>query len=60
MERLEWLGMLATQVLSQLCYTPTVGPTLILKHFPIFCLSLFAFFGLNRAVSVHLFVDRAP
>jgi hypothetical protein len=33
MERLEWLGMLAKQVLSQLSYTPTVGTTLILKHF---------------------------
>ena len=33
MERMEWLGMLAKQVLSQLSYTPTAGTTLILKHF---------------------------
>jgi len=43
----------AKQVLSQLSYTPTVGLTLILKHFPIFCLSLFTFFGLDRAETVH-------
>ena len=35
MERLERLGMLAKQVLSQLSYTPTVRGTLILtKAFP--------------------------
>jgi hypothetical protein len=28
--------MLAKQVLSQLSYTPTVGTTLILKHFRVF------------------------
>jgi hypothetical protein len=28
MERLEWLGVLAKQVLSQLSYTPTVGPNI--------------------------------
>ena len=32
-ERMERRGMLAKQVLSQLSYTPTVGVTLILKHF---------------------------
>jgi hypothetical protein len=41
--------MLAKQVLSQLSYTPTAGLTLILEHFPIFCLSVFTFF----AVTVH-------
>jgi hypothetical protein len=33
MEGLEWLAMLAKQVLSQLSYTPTVEVTLILKYF---------------------------
>jgi hypothetical protein len=33
MERLEWLGVLAKQVLSQLSYTPTVRVTFIVKHF---------------------------
>jgi hypothetical protein len=33
MEGLEWRGMLAKQVLSQLSYTPTVGAPIILKHF---------------------------
>jgi hypothetical protein len=33
MESLEFPNALAKQVLSQLSYTPTVGVTLILKHF---------------------------
>ena len=33
MERMEWLGMLAKQVLSQLSYTPTARVTFILKYF---------------------------
>jgi hypothetical protein len=33
---MEWLGMLAKQVLSQLSYTPTREAALILKHFPPF------------------------
>jgi len=41
--------MLAKQVLSQLSYTTTVGLTLILKHFPIFCPPRFMFLGLERA-----------
>jgi hypothetical protein len=45
METLEWLGMLAKQVLSQLSYTPTVGPTLILKHFRPFQNPFLRFFG---------------
>jgi hypothetical protein len=36
MERLEWLSVLAKQVLSQLSYTPTLAATAILKHFPPF------------------------
>src|SRR5215469_6565308 len=51
--------LLAKQVLSQLSYTPTEELILILKHFPVFCPSLFMFLGLNRAFTVHLFVDRA-
>jgi len=33
MEGLEGANALAKQVLSQLSYTPTVGVTLVLKHF---------------------------
>jgi hypothetical protein len=33
MEGLEGANALAKQVLSQLCYTPTVGVSFILKHF---------------------------
>ena len=33
MERLEWLGVLAKQVLSQLSYTPTVGTPIDVKAF---------------------------
>ena len=47
--------LLAKQVLSQLSYTPSHETLLILKHFPIFCLLLLIVFGLNRALTVHLF-----
>jgi hypothetical protein len=51
--------LLAKQVLSQLSYTPTVGLTLILKHFPISCRLYSCFLGLDHALTVHLFVNRA-
>ncbi len=47
--------LLAKQVLSQLSYTPTVGVTFILKHFPIFCPLLLMVSGLDRVRTVHLF-----
>jgi hypothetical protein len=46
MERMEGLGMLAKQVLSQLSCTLTVGSTLILKHFRPFQNPVLRFFGL--------------
>jgi hypothetical protein len=36
MERMEWLGMLAKQVLSHLSYTPTAGTTIDFKVFAAF------------------------
>jgi hypothetical protein len=49
--------MLAKQVLSQLSYTPTAGLTLILEHFPIFCLSVFTFFGLTVPLPCTIALD---
>ena len=43
----------------QLSYGRTEELTLILKHFPIFCPFLIMVFGLNRALTVHLFVQYA-
>ncbi len=46
--------LLAKQVLSQLSYTPIVGVTLILKHFPSFLPLHFMASSLDRARTVHL------
>src|SRR5713226_6258878 len=54
MEGLEGANALAKQVLSQLSYTPTVGSTLILKHFPTFLPLHFMASSLDRARTVHL------
>ncbi len=44
--------LLAKQVLSQLSYTPTVGVTLILKHFPTFLPLHFMVSSLDRACKI--------